>query len=181
MSKTFELIAAGFGGQGVLSLGQIVAYSAMYQGIQTTWLPSYGPEMRGGTANCSVVVSDEPVANPMINHPNVLVAMNRPSLDKFASKVVSGGYIFINSSLIDEKIDRTDVNVYYVPTLDIATKVGNPKGINVVMLGAMLEVTKMLETDKAIEGLEYFFSKKPQVIEINKQMLAAGMDYIKNN
>ncbi|MEG1924014.1 MAG: 2-oxoacid:acceptor oxidoreductase family protein, partial [Clostridia bacterium] len=126
--KTFELIAAGFGGQGVLSLGQIVAYSAMFEGKNTTWLPSYGPEMRGGTANCSVVVSDEEVANPMISKPNILVAMNRPSVDKFIDSVAVGGYVFINSSLIDTKIERTDVKVYYIPTMELAAEGGNTKG-----------------------------------------------------
>lgn len=180
MSKTYEMIAAGFGGQGVLALGQIISYSAMFNDKNTTWLPSYGPEMRGGTANCSVVVSDDPVANPMITHPNVLVAMNRPSVDKFIDNVVPGGYVFINSSLIDIKVERTDLNVFYVPTMELATENGNPKGSNVVMLGVVVEATKIVDNDKAIEGVEYFFSKKPQLIEPNKKMFEVGCEFIRN-
>lgn len=177
--KTYELIAAGFGGQGVLSLGQIVAYSAMFENKNTTWLPSYGPEMRGGTANCSVVVSDEPVANPMISRPNVLVTMNKPSFSKFIGAVEKDGFVFVNKSLIDDVTDRKDIKVYYVPTFELAHENGNPKGINVVMLGAMIKATGMLSYDKVIEGVEYFFSKKPQLIDINKKMFDVGYNYIK--
>lgn len=177
--KTYELIAAGFGGQGVLSLGQIVAYSAMFENKNTTWLPSYGPEMRGGTANCSVVVSDEAVANPMISRPNVLVAMNLPSFTKFIDTVEEGGFVFVNSSLIDAKTDRKDVKAYYIPTYELASEGGNARGSNVVMLGAMVKATGMLSYEKAIEGVAYFFSKKPQLIDINKKMFDIGYNYVK--
>jgi len=178
MSKTFEMIAAGFGGQGVLGLGQIVAYSAMFNEKHTTWLPSYGPEMRGGTANCSVVVSDTPIANPMITRPNVLVAMNGPSLDKFINTVVPGGYVFINSSIIDTKVEREDLKVFYVPTIELAVEGGNPRGANVVMLGAVIEGTGMVDYDKVVEGVEYYFSKKPQLIDPNKKMLEIGKNAV---
>lgn len=176
--KTYELTCAGFGGQGVLSLGQIVAYSAMFQGKNVTWLPSYGPEMRGGTANCSVVVSDEPIASPLITRPNALIAMNKPSLDKFVNKVEKDGYIFVNSSIIEEKVARTDVKVYYIPTLELATALGNAKGINVVMLGALVAATDIVSEERALEGIAHFFSNKPNMIEINKQMFAAGKDFL---
>ena len=128
------MIAAGFGGQGVLSLGQVVAYAGMYDGKCVSWLPSYGPEMRGGTANCSVVVSDKEIANPMIAKPDIVVAMNKPSAEKFAPLVAAGGFMFVNSSLIDSKIDRKDITVVYVDTIKIGNEAGNPKGANVVML-----------------------------------------------
>ena len=115
-----EMICAGFGGQGMLSLGQVVAYAGMYDGKSVSWLPSYGPEMRGGTANCSVVVSDNEVANPMITKPDIVIAMNKPSVAKFVDSIVPGGYIFVNSSLIDTKVERTDINVVYVDTFKIA-------------------------------------------------------------
>ena len=120
-------IFAGFGGQGVLLIGQLLAYAGMYEGKNVSWLPSYGPEMRGGTANCSVVVSDEPVASPVINKCDCVIAMNRPSLDKFEQNVLPGGKLFINSSIIDKKATRTDIDVYYVPCNEIADKLNNPK------------------------------------------------------
>ena len=122
-----EMICAGFGGQGMLSLGQVVAYAGMYDGKSVSWLPSYGPEMRGGTANCSVVVSDDEVANPMITRPDIVVAMNKPSVAKFVDTIVPGGYIFVNSSLIDTKVERDDINVVYVDTFKIAHDGGNPE------------------------------------------------------
>ena len=123
-------IFAGFGGQGVLLIGQLLAYAGMYEGKNVSWLPSYGPEMRGGTANCSVVVSDEPVASPVINKCDCVIAMNRPSLDKFEQNVLPGGKLFINSSIIDKKATRTDIDVYYVPCNEIADKLNNPKVAN---------------------------------------------------
>ena len=173
-----EMICAGFGGQGMLSLGQVVAYAGMYDGKSVSWLPSYGPEMRGGTANCSVVVSDDEVANPMITRPNIVIAMNKPSVAKFVDTIVPGGYIFVNSSLIDTKVERTDINVVYVDTFKIAHDGGNPKGTNVVMLGAVIEGTGMVDYDKVVEGVEYYFSKKPQLIDPNKKMLEIGKNAV---
>ena len=157
-----EMICAGFGGQGMLSLGQVVAYAGMYDGKSVSWLPSYGPEMRGGTANCSVVVSDDEVANPMITRPDIVVAMNKPSVAKFVDTIVPGGYIFVNSSLIDTKVERTDINVVYVDTFKIAHDGGNPKGTNVVMLGAIVEKTGIISKDNARKALAYSFKAKPK-------------------
>ncbi|MDD3832059.1 MAG: 2-oxoacid:acceptor oxidoreductase family protein [Clostridia bacterium] len=130
------IICAGFGGQGVLSLGKMIVYVAMEKGLHVTWLPSYGPEMRGGTANCSVVASTEEVASPLVSTPDCLIAMNRPSLDKFINDVVSGGMVLINSSLIDIKVDRKDINVYYIPANDLALQHANERSSNIVMYGA---------------------------------------------
>ena len=125
-----KVIVAGFGGQGVLSLGQMLAYAAMYENMAATWLPSYGPEMRGGTANCSVVIDEKEVASPIIAVPDCLIAMNTPSLFKFQDKVKKGGLVIINSSLISEKCDRDDVKAYYVEANKIAHEVGNDKASN---------------------------------------------------
>jgi len=173
------MIAAGFGGQGVLSLGQVVAYAGMYEGKEVTWLPSYGPEMRGGTANCSVVVSDKEIANPMISHPDIVVAMNGPSVDKFASRVSKGGYLFVNSSIVDTKIDRKDITVVYVDTFKIATDAGNPKGLNVVMLAAVIEYTAIVTAQHAKDAVAYSFKEKPQLIDINLKLFDFATEAIK--
>ena len=134
-----EFIFAGFGGQGMLLIGKFLAMACMLDGKHVSWLPSYGPEMRGGTANCSVIVSDAPVASPLVDKADVVVAMNRPSLDKFESHVKPGGTLVINSSLIDRKAERDDIDVVYCDATRIAEEVGNPKGANVAILGALLQ------------------------------------------
>ena len=131
-------IFAGFGGQGVLLMGQLLAAAGMKEGKNTSWIPSYGPEMRGGTANCSVMLSEQEIDSPLVTRPTSLIVMNRPSLEKFEDSVVPGGSIFVNSSMIDIKVKRTDVNAYYVPCTEIATELGNPKVSNMIMLGAYL-------------------------------------------
>ena len=136
MEKTF--IFAGFGGQGMLLIGKFVAMACMLDGKHVSWLPSYGPEMRGGTANCSVIVSDDPVASPLVDKADVIVAMNRPSLDKFEEHVKPGGVLVINSSIIDRKAVRDDITVVYCDANGIAESIGNPKGANVAILGATL-------------------------------------------
>lgn len=163
-----KIIIAGFGGQGVLSLGQFIAYSAINNGLEVTWLPSYGPEMRGGTANCSVVVSDQPVASPIIATPDCLIAMNRPSLDKFVNSVKPGGLIIVNSSLIDVKVERTDVKTVYVPANDIAREVGNDKTANIVVLGAYVKLSGILPYEAVYGTIDKIFAKKPKVIPMNK-------------
>ena len=148
-------IFAGFGGQGVLLMGQLLAYAGMLEDKEVSWLPSYGPEMRGGTANCSVVVSDSPVASPIVTMATTVVAMNRPSLDKFEDSVLPDGKLFINSSIIDKKSDRGDVEVYYVPCNEIAEELGNPRVANMVMLGAYIEKTKCVDFESVLQALLY--------------------------
>ena len=133
-----QYVFAGFGGQGMLLIGKFVAMANMLDGKHVSWLPSYGPEMRGGTANCSVIVSDEEVGSPMVNNADVLIAMNLPSLDKFEHTVKPGGLIVVNSSIIDRKVQRDDVKVVYCDAARIADEVKNPKGANVAILGAMM-------------------------------------------
>ncbi len=168
-------IFAGFGGQGVLLMGQLLAQAALYEDKQVAWLPSYGPEMRGGTANCSVTISDKPVASPIIDHPTSLIVMNRPSLDKFEKTVVPGGLIFVNSSIIDRKVERTDVQAYYVNCSEVALELGSPKVANIVMLGAYLAATKCVETESVIKALQHKLGeKKAHLIPMNRQALEAG-------
>ena len=170
-----EIIISGFGGQGGLAIGKNLAEAGMAEGLNVTWSPSYGPEMRGGTANCSVVLSDKPVGSPVFNHPTELIAMNKPSLVKFEPLTVPGGALFINSSIIEIKAARGDVAAHYVPCLDIAGELGNMKVANMVMLGAYIEATKLLSTDTIREMLAHMFTgPKAKLVELNIEALRRG-------
>ena len=173
-------IFAGFGGQGVLLIGKLVAYAGMDEGRNVSWLPSYGPEMRGGTANCSVVVSDDPIASPVLSMADCVIAMNTPSLDKFEANVLPGGKLFINSSIIDKKATRTDIDVYYVPCNDIADQLGNPKVLNLAMLGAYLEATKVVGVESVLQALLHSLGeKKAHLIPLNRQAIEMGAESIR--
>lgn len=168
-------IFAGFGGQGVLLIGKLVAYAGMDEGRNVSWLPSYGPEMRGGTANCSVVVSDDPIASPVLSMADCVIAMNTPSLEKFEANVNPGGKLFINSSIIEKKATRTDIDVYYVPCNEIADQLGNPKVLNMAMLGAFLEATNVVKVDSVLDALLYKLGeKKAKLIPLNRQAIEMG-------
>lgn len=145
---TQEIIFAGFGGQGILFAGKVVAYAGMNEGKNVSHLPSYGPEMRGGTANCSVIVSDEPVASPVITDPTSLVVMNGPSLDKFENSVVKGGKIFIDSTLISRDVERNDVEVFKIDATNLANKMGLPKLANIIMVGKLVKETGLFTYDE---------------------------------
>ena len=168
---TTKMFFAGSGGQGVLTMGQMLTYAAMYADMNTTWLPSYGPEMRGGTANCTVVVSpDKPVSCPLIYEADNVVVMNLPSLTKFESLVKPGGNLFVNTSLIDQKPTRTDINVYNVPANDLAMELGNARTANVVMLGALVRVTDVVPVEMIYKIMEKTFSgRKAALLDLNKQ------------
>lgn len=175
-----RIIIAGFGGQGVMSMGQLLTYSGMIENKNVSWLPSYGPEMRGGTANCNVIVSDGLIGSPIVTEATTAIVMNKPSLDKFEKDVVNGGNLLINSSLIDKKASRTDVNVYYIPANDIANELGNSKIANMVMLGAYLELTKVVKTESVVEAFKKVFGEsKSHLIPINKEALVKGAEAIK--
>ncbi|MBE5758983.1 MAG: 2-oxoacid:ferredoxin oxidoreductase subunit gamma [Clostridiales bacterium] len=177
---TEQILSAGFGGQGVLLLGQLLAYSGMREGKNVSWMPSYGPEMRGGTANCSVIVSDEEIGSPVIDEADTVIVMNRPSLDKYESKLRKGGRLFINSSLIDKKATRDDIEVYYVPVSDIANELGNARVANIVMLGAYLELTHLVKPETAIAQLkESFGEKKAHLIPLNEQAIEKGAAFVR--
>ena len=168
---TSKLFFAGSGGQGVLTMGQMVTYAAMYANMNATWLPSYGPEMRGGTANCTVVIStDKPVSCPLIYEADNVVVMNLPSLTKFESLVKPGGNLFVNTSLIEQKPTRTDINVYNVPANDLAMQLGNARTANTVMLGALVSVTNVVPVEMIYKIMEKTFSgRKAALLDINKQ------------
>ena len=177
---TKEFIFAGFGGQGMLLIGKFLAMACMLDGKHVSWLPSYGPEMRGGTANCSVIVSDEDVASPMVDMADVIVAMNLPSLDKFEDKVRPGGLLIVNSSIIDRKVERTDIDVVYCNAMHIAEEVKNPKGANVAILGALMGKAPVVSVDKMMEAIKIELGeKKLRFLDGNKAALIAGMESVK--
>ena len=175
MEKTF--IFAGFGGQGMLLIGKFMAMACMLDGKHVSWLPSYGPEMRGGTANCSVIVSDDPVASPLVDKADVIVAMNRPSLDKFEEHVKPGGVLVINSSIIDRKAVRDDIQVVYCDANAIAESIGNPKGANVAILGAVLEKVPVTTVEQMTEAIRIELGeRKARFLDGNRKALVAGME-----
>lgn len=171
-----RVLCAGFGGQGVMSLGQLLTYAGMLDGKHVTWMPSYGPEMRGGTAYCSVVVSDNPVGSPIVTtNATCAIIMNLPSLEKFEKSVVSGGAIFVNSSLIQKKVSRKDVRVYAIPANELAAVCGNPKAANMVMLGAYLAVSKEFSLESVIEAFKKVFGEKAgRMLDLNIRALKEG-------
>ena len=174
-----EMIFAGFGGQGVMLMGQILAYAGMLEGQQVSWFPAYGPEMRGGTANCSIIIGDEPVGTPIVTEPSVVVAMNLPSLDKFEPMLHADGTLLINSSLIDRKPHRTDIKTYYVPCNDIAQELGNLKVANMVMVGAIIAASGVVNIDSVISVLaKKIFKNKPKVMPINEQAIRRGLECV---
>lgn len=174
---TNEIIISGFGGQGVMAIGKTLCEAGMKEGKNVSWLPSYGPEMRGGTANCSVIVSDKDVASPLVDKADVIVAMNLPSLDKFEEHVKPGGLLVINSSIIERKSTRDDITVVYCDANRIAEAVGNPKGANVAILGAMLEKEPIVDIDKMTEAIRIELGeRKARFLEGNKKALIAGME-----
>jgi len=169
-----DVVMAGFGGQGILLIGKMLAYAGMREGKEVSWLPSYGPEMRGGTANCTVVISDRPVGSPVIQSPNAVVAMNLPSLDKFEPDVRPGGLLIINTSLINRGSTRDDLTVVNVPANEIANELGNRRGANMVALGAYLGATEAVSVDGIIEVIRETFAAKPGVIDVNITALQRG-------
>jgi len=172
---TNEIMIAGFGGQGVMAIGKTLAEAGMKEGKDVSWLPSYGPEMRGGTANCCVVISSEPIICPIVLEPTELIAMNLPSLLKFEPTVVPNGTVFVNSSIIQEKVQRTDLRAIYVPCLEIAQELGNLKVANMVMLGAIQAATEVVTDDNLVQTLrDWLGEKKAHLLDINLKAIEAG-------
>lgn len=172
-----KIIISGFGGQGVLSLGKFISYSAIEQDLNTSWLPAYGPEMRGGTANCSVIYSAEEIASPVIDSPDILVAFNEPSLVKFEGMVKPGGIIITNSDIVGIKATRKDCKVYEIPIDTLASSI-NKRGANVFTLGVLLPIFKDITMDSAVQAVEHVFEAKPKVIPANIKCLEAGYEYM---
>ena len=176
--STFNILIAGFGGQGVLFAGKCLAYKGLTEDKQVSWLPSYGPEMRGGTANCSVILSDSPVGSPIVSTPDVLIAMNLPSLDKYEGETQKGGKIFVDSTLIGRKVERDDVEAYYIPATKMAADIGAPSLANMIILGKMIKETGAVNFDDIEVGLKKVIpARKADMIDINLKALKAGYDF----
>jgi 2-oxoglutarate ferredoxin oxidoreductase subunit gamma len=171
-----EVKFAGFGGQGILMMGTVLAKAAMQEGFEVAWVPSYGPEMRGGTAYCTVVISHNPIASPIIKSPLHLVAMNGPSLEKFAPTLKPGGLIVINSSLISADAGRNDCDILKVPAVEIATDLGSARMANVVALAAFVARVGLVPVKALKKSVEASFKKKPKLIPLNMKAVDAGVD-----
>ena len=176
--STSNLLIAGFGGQGILFAGKFLAYKALLEGKQLSWLPSYGPEMRGGTANCSVIVSDTPVGSPIVSNPDILMVMNLPSLDKYESTAVPGAKIFVDSTLIGRKVTRTDVTAYYIPATQMAMDAGIPTLANMIMVGKLIRETGIVSYDDVTAALKKVVSAKhAELLEVNLRAIETGYQY----
>ena len=175
--STVQFLFSGFGGQGILFAGKFMAYKGLMEDKQVSWLPSYGPEMRGGTASCSVIVSDEPVGSPIVSNPDVLIAMNLPSLDKFESTVVPGGMIFADSTLIERKVLRDDVKVFYIPATQLASDNGMPTLANMIIVGKVLKEIGDYNEENITAALKKVISaKRADMLEVNLKAMRIGAE-----
>ena len=176
--STKQILLSGFGGQGILFAGKFLAYKGLTEDKQVSWLPSYGPEMRGGTASCSVIVSDEPVGSPIISNPDILVAMHLPSLDRFEENGAPGGIILADSKLIERKVKRTDGTVYYVPATRLASENGFPTLANMILMGKLLAVLGEFDAENLSVSLGKVISaKRADMLEVNRKAMQLGADF----
>jgi 2-oxoglutarate ferredoxin oxidoreductase subunit gamma len=170
-----EIIISGFGGQGTLFAGQLLAYAAMDSGYHVTWIPSYGPEMRGGKARCTIVVSDEAIGSPLVRRPSAAVVLNIPSMEAFEPAVKSSGVLVVNSSLVPQKSERTDLDVFYVPASDMATELGNVRIANVICLGALVQATGVVSFEAIEQALDdHLPERHRKLLGLNKEALRKG-------
>jgi len=172
-----EIIFAGFGGQGILSMGKFLAYAGMEQDLNVSWLPSYGAEMRGGTANCSVILSSKRIGSPIVDHATSVVVMNSPSMVKFEDSVVKGGVLIMDSDLVDREVSRSDIEIIKIPAQSIAVEIGAVAIANMVLLGALVKKTGIVSMDAILQSLKDHGKEK--FYEMNKRALEAGAEYIK--
>lgn len=178
MSKTTKILIAGFGGQGILFTGKALAYTGLKAGMEVSWLPSYGPEMRGGTANCSITLSDTPIGSPIVDKPDVLVAMNLPSLEKYLGETEKGGYIIYDSSLISKEVAREDVSIYGIPATKMASDNGLEGLANMIILGKVLKETSVLTLEQIKTSLEQMIPpKKAAMLDKNVKAIDLGYNY----
>lgn len=174
----YNILLAGFGGQGILFAGKQIAYAGMKSDKEVSWLPSYGPEMRGGTANCSVIVSDEPIGSPLVTEPDILIALNLPSFEKFEDKIKAGGILISDSSLIPKKTERTDITAYYIPATELADENDIRGMANVIMLGKLIKVTGIYDYDYFENVMTGSIPpSKARLIDLNKKALAIGYNH----
>ncbi len=175
---TTQILIAGFGGQGILFSGKFLAYKAMMEDSQVSWLPSYGPEMRGGTANCSVIVSDSPIGSPIVTHPDILIAMNLPSLDKYEDEVIPGGIIIVDSTLIGRKVKRTDVRTFYIPATQMASDEGITTLANMIIVGKLIRESDAISYDNLDAALAKVVSARHQdMLTFNRKAIDVGYNY----
>ena len=175
---TSKILFAGFGGQGILFSGKFLAYEGLLEERQVSWLPSYGPEMRGGTASCSVILSDSPIGSPIITNPNILIAMNLPSYDKYEPTVEKGGKIFVDSSLVARGAMRDDVDTYFIPATRLASENGIPTLANMIILGKVIKESAVIPFENVERALKKVISAKhADMLEVNMKALKMGYDY----
>lgn len=175
---THDILLAGFGGQGILFAGKILAYSGLMDEKEVSWLPSYGPEMRGGTCNCSVCISDDPIGSPLVVEPSILVVMNTPSLEKFKDSVKPGGFIIVDSSMVDGTVDRTDVKSYYIPATQLAQDNDLAGGANIILLGKLFKETGIVSAETFKKAVEKVVpAKKAALAANNLKALQIGINY----
>ena len=174
-----EIIIAGFGGQGVLFAGQLLSYAAMDAGKEVTWIPSYGPEMRGGTANCTVIISDEEIGSPLVRHPQAAIAMSLPSLDKYEPTIISDGVLVVNSSMVNRLVKRTDLRAIIIPASDIAESLGDKRMTNMVLLGGLLANLPLLPIEALEKALEQHLpARHHRLLPLNYKALRQGATYL---
>lgn len=178
--STSQILIAGFGGQGVLFAGKFIAYKGLLENRQVSWLPSYGPEMRGGTANCSIILSDDPVGSPIVSEPNILMVMNLPSLDKYENSVVKGGKVFVDSTLIERKVAREDIEAFYIPATKMAQDEGIPTLANMITVGKMIREAGIVSFDNMKDALKKVVSAKhADLLDVNLKAIEMGYNYTK--
>ena len=177
MSRDFNMVLAGFGGQGILFAGKVIAYGGLNDGKEISWLPSYGPEMRGGTANCSVCISDKTIGSPLVVTPDVLIALNLPSFEKFIDTVKPSGTVIIDSFLINKKVEREDVNVFYVPATKLAEENGIKGLANIILVGKLFKETGFCTEEALYKAIEKCVpARKANMLEFNKKAIEIGMN-----
>lgn len=176
-----ELVFSGFGGQGVMFVGQLLAYAGMDAELEVTWIPSYGPEMRGGTAHCFVVLADKPIGSPLVSNPKVAVVFNNPSFDKYETIVAEGGLLVVNSSLVNRESSRKDITTLFIPATDIADQLGNTRLTNIVLLGALLTLRPVIPMDVLRASLaDHIPPHRRNMLDLNYQALARGAEFAQN-
>ena len=173
-----KTLCAGSGGQGVLTLGNVLGNAAMFQGFHATYLPAYGAAMRGGTANCTITISDEEIASPVASAPDIVVALNQPSAVTFVNRLAPGGKLIYNSSIAEEIPERRDIDVFSVPATDIAIKLGSDRSANMVMLGAFAKLAGVPSFEAIFDSLEYLMGKKRKLVELSRQAVTLGAEYV---
>lgn len=175
-----ETVIAGFGGQGVLFTGKAIAHAGLEKGLNVTWLPSYGPEMRGGTANCTVVISDEEIGSPQVLNPRAAIVMNQPSLDKYEDLVAPGGYLIVNTTMVNRKVNRDDIDVVELPGTDLAEEMGDKRLANTILLGALAAKSDFLDMGILEKGIAKSLSDdKKSLLDLNIRALKKGADSVK--